>query len=80
MDDRALMQAIVFLIVHLPGVDERRGRGRQPRGTTPYGYGGTSPSTGDPHQPVAAFDRGTRDADAKAVQHEDLGELNRLVG
>ena len=76
MDDRGLVQAVVFLVVHLPGVEERRGRRGQPRRAAPDRHGGIAPAGRDAQQPLPALDRRAGDADAEAVEHVDLGALD----
>ena len=76
VDDRGLVQAVVFLVVHLPGVDERRGRRGQSPLAAPDRHGGIAPAGRDADQPFPALDRRARDADAEAVEHVDLGAPN----
>ena len=72
----ALVQAIVFLVVHLPGIEEGRRRRRQPGRSAPDGNGTAAPGCGHAQQAVAALDGGAGDADAEAIEHIDLDGLH----
>ena len=80
MHHRTLVQAVVFLVVHLPGIEKGGGGCGEPRTATPHRHGAvcgpTAPAGRHPEQPLAALDRGAGDADAQTVEHEDLGALD----
>jgi hypothetical protein len=75
MHHGAFMQAIEFLIVHLPGVDERRCWRRKPFPAAPDGRRRASPARRDAEQFPRAFNRRSGYADTKAIQHIDRRAL-----